>query len=88
MFEDFYNSVMSHKTIFTLMYSPYREKELTLEEQIVDIDTDELRWADDKSCFFYIWGWPGPDFNKYTPDTYGKGWAFTKEEIFDAWGDN
>lgn len=31
----------------------------------------------------YIWGWPGPDYNFYGFDDYGKTWAFTEDEIED-----
>ena len=41
-------------------------------------------WASDKKTFYYIWGWPGPDFNTYTAKTYGRGWAFTKDEIINT----
>ena len=81
---DLYNKVMSHEKIFSLMYSPYKT-DSPVENQILDIETSELRWSEDRKTFFYIWGWPGPDYNTYTAQTYGKGWAFTKEEIIAAW---
>ena len=80
-----YNMVERHDKIYSLMYSPQRVYWTDLQDQIVEIETSELEWSKDHNTFFYIWGWPGPDYNRYTFDTYGKGWAFTKEEIIKAW---
>ena len=77
--------VLQHKSFFSLMYSPVRAPHLSIEEQIVEIETSKLEWYLNNEGFTYTWGWPGPDFNSYTRDTYGKGWAYTKEEIIDAW---
>lgn len=33
--------------------------------------------------FIYIWGWPGPDYNRYLLKDYGKTWALTREELQD-----
>lgn len=32
-------------------------------------------------CFMYIWGFPGPDYDIFSFEDYGKTWAFTKEEL-------
>ena len=77
--------VLQHKSIFSLMYSPGRATNLSIEEQIIEIKTSELKWYLNNEGFIYVWGWPGPDSNSYTRDTYGKGWAYTKEEIIKAW---
>lgn len=77
--------VLQHKSIFSLMYSPVRVNHLSLEEQIVEIEISELKWYLSNEGFVYVWGWPGPDSNSYTRETYGKGWAYTKEEIIKAW---
>lgn len=79
-----YDEVMSHDKIYSLLYSPQRTND-PIESQIIDIKTSELDWEKDYQGFVYIWGWPGPDYNRYTMQTYGKGWAFTKEEILRAW---
>ena len=73
------------ETIWSLMYSPHRVNSISLEEQIIEINTEELRFSADGSLFTYIWGWPGPDYNVYSLSTYGRGWALTKEEILQAW---
>lgn len=78
--------VLQHKSIFSLMYSPVRVSHLSIEEQIFEIKTSDLEWYLNNEGFIYTWGWPGPDFNSYTRETYGKGWAYTKEEIIEAWG--
>ena len=80
-----YNIVERHDKIYSLMYSPQRVYWTDLQDQIIKIKTSELEWSKDHNTFFYIWGWPGPDYNRYTFDTYGKGWAFTKKEIIKAW---
>lgn len=84
--KNFYIEVMKHDYIYSLMYSPECLDE-PLDKQIIKLRTDWLEWFQDQTGFMYFWGWPGPDYNKYTPDTYGKGWAFTKEEIYKAWGE-
>lgn len=76
--KNFYIEVMKHDYIYSLMYSPHRMSNYPLDEQIIKLETEYLDWFDDQTGFFHFWGWPGPDYNKYTPDTYGKGWAFTK----------
>ena len=73
--------------IYSLMYSPTRASFHTLGYQIIKIEVKDLKFAKDDSCFYYVWGWPGPDFNRYDMLTYGKGWALTREEIFEAWGE-
>lgn len=57
---------------------------IELEDQIIQINTKDLVWSSDKKTFYYIWSWPGPDFNTYTTENYGYGWAFTKGEIINA----
>ena len=77
--------VLQHKVIFSLMYSPDKVDFRTLEEQIIKINTSELKWYINEEGFVYVWGWPGPDANFYTRKTYGKGWAYTRQEIIEAW---
>ena len=81
-----YNLVMSKNFIFSLMYGPHLVQNMVLEDQIIQINTKDLMWASDKKKFYYIWGWPSPDpdFHTYTAKTYGRGWAFTKDEIINT----
>ena len=39
-------------------------------------------WKDGSMC--YVWGYPGPDYNRYTPEDYGKTWVLTEKET-EAW---
>lgn len=77
--------VLEHETIFSLMYSPTFVDSRSLEDQIVEIEVSKLQWYKNEEGFMYVWGWPGPDMNDYTRETYGKGWAYTKEEIYNSW---
>ena len=40
---------------------------------VADIGRDGALW--------YVWGMPGPDYNRYDPGDYGVTWALTKEEL-------
>jgi hypothetical protein len=51
--------------------SPEKEKVLFIEPSFIG----------NGGKLYYIWGWPGPDFNIYEPKQYGKTWALTKEEL-------
>lgn len=42
-----------------------------------DIGKDGSLW--------YVWGYPGPDYNRYKVEDYGKTWALTKEELLGQW---
>ena len=48
---------------------------------IIEIETDNLSWSKDGETAYYIWGWPGPDYNIYSRGNYGKDWAFAKREM-------
>ena len=78
-------SVLSHEKIYSLLYSPSRIDNTPISEQLFEVKTEDLDWSLDHNSFIYIWGWPGPDYNLYTIKTYGKGWAFSEEEILRAW---
>lgn len=85
--KNFYDWVMSHEKIYSLLYSPSRIDNTPISEQLFEIKTKDLDWNLDHDGFYYVWGWPGPDLNFYTIKTYGKGWAFSEEEILRAWGE-
>ena len=52
-------------------------KIIKLEEKIVKRDRDGLG-------FFYIYGWPGPDYDYYRYSDFGYSWAFSKDELLHA----
>lgn len=85
--ENFYDWVMSHEKVYSLLYSPSRIHNTPISKQLFEMKTKDLNWSLDHDSFTYVWGWPGPDINLYTIKTYGKGWAFSEEEILRAWGE-
>lgn len=48
---------------------------------IIEIKTEKFRYSKDGEEAYYIWGWPGPDYNIYSRENYRKDWAFTKREM-------
>ena len=47
---------------------------------IIKIDPGEIDvWSNGAMCF--VWGYPGPDYNLYKAEDYGKTWALTKKEL-------
>lgn len=80
-----YETVNNHEVIYSLMYGETHVNWKTTEDQIITIKTEELEWSESKKQFIYVWGWPGPDFNLYTLENYGKAWAFSKEELVEFW---
>ena len=85
--KNFYDWVMSHEKVYSLLYSPTKIDNKSVREQLFEVKTKDLDWSLDHNSFVYVWGWPGPDYNLYTIKTYGKGWAFSEEEILRAWGE-
>lgn len=57
----------------------------SVEEQIIPIKTSSVRWNSTKTLFYYFWGWPGPGYNMYDANNYGKTWTFSKEELLQYW---
>ena len=82
--ENIYQEVVSRSEFYSLMY-PNFVKFYSVEEQIIPIKTSSVRWNPTKTLFYYIWGWPGPDYNMYDANNYNKTWAFTKEELLQYW---
>lgn len=83
-----YETVNNHEVIYSLMYGETHVNWRTTEDQIITIKTDELEWSESKKQFIYVWGWPGPDFNLYTLENYGKAWAFSKKELVGFWDES
>lgn len=48
---------------------------------IYQIPKHDLILTKNKDKLIYIWGYPGPDYDEYNLDNYGKTWAFTEEEL-------
>lgn len=49
---------------------------------IIEIETKKFRYQkNDEETAYYVWGWPGPDYNIYSKENYGKDWAFTRREM-------
>lgn len=65
--------------IYVTMYGENLEK-TDNKVDICSLYKSKLRVWDDTGMY-YIWGWPGPDFNVYYFEDYGKSWALTKEEL-------
>jgi hypothetical protein len=77
---DIYNSDNT-KNIYGYMYGKkFDDKNLN---KIIEIDKESLDIGRNKDRFFYVWGYPGPDYNVYLFKDYGKTWAFSREEIND-----
>lgn len=50
-------------------------------DELIEMTCSPEDISNDKSSFWYIWGWPGPDLNEYKFADYGITWAFTKGEV-------
>lgn len=81
---DIYDLVMKNEYIYGLMYG-CRNKNSDIEDDIVRINTAELEWSKDKTKFYFVWGWPGPDFNTYTREDYLRTWALSKQALIHFW---
>lgn len=81
---DMYDLVMENEYIYGLMYG-CRNKNSDIEDDIVRINTAELEWSKDKTKFYFVWGWPGPDFNTYTREDYLRTWALSKQALIHFW---
>ena len=77
----FYEYVMSHESIWSTLYAEPCWNPMWEKSPFIEIKTNELSWSKDKTVFWYVWGWPGPDANRYIKEDYGRSWAFTKEEL-------
>lgn len=69
--------------IYGWMYGTHI-KDKNVEDDICKFNNWELELTKDRTGFLYVWGWPGPDYNIYNLDDYGKTWAFSKEELIES----
>jgi hypothetical protein len=77
MTNNIYNSD-NIKSIYGYMYGTKQNL-----NKIIEIDKESLDLGRNEDRFFYVWGYPGPDYNVYLFKDYGKTWAFSREEIND-----
>lgn len=45
-------------------------------DEIVEIDKRKIKFTLNGDAFYFVWGWPGPDWNLYRFIDYGITWAF------------
>ena len=50
-------------------------------DKVIKINKKKLRLTKDKKSFIFVWGWPGPDYNVYDFNDYGKTWVFADKEL-------
>lgn len=67
---------LNSKSFFGSMYGG----KVAPDNPALEIKTEDCSFNTDRGIQ-YIWGWPGPDYNVYRWEDYGKSWAFTKEEL-------
>lgn len=48
-------------------------------DTIIEINLNDCEFG--TAGLIYIWGWPGPDYNIYRFEDYGKTWALSVKEI-------
>ncbi len=68
--------------IYGYMYGS-RNPKRPIDEDIIWISQKVLRISNNGECFIYIWGYPGPDYNKYNFSDYSITWAFDKQILID-----
>lgn len=71
------------KAIYGYMYGhPFiSTSDGMVKDKIIKIKKSDLIISSKRQTLFYVWGYPGPDYNAYKFSDYGKTWAFTREEI-------
>lgn len=77
---NFYGTMYGDRYITNLISGKGIVKKL---DRILKIDKKDINIALDKECFWYQWGWPGPDINIYYFKDYGFTWAFDINDFVD-----
>lgn len=54
-------------------------------DEIIDVPKSCLDYFESKDSFAYVWGMPGPDYNRYFFKDYGNTWAFSREDFGKRW---
>ncbi len=83
--EELVNQYLSSqiKSIYAYMYCSSHQGD----GNIIQISKKELSFHNSENSrkyspyLIYVWGGPGPDYNTYYFQDYGKTWAFSKEEL-------
>ena len=58
------------------------------DEKILDMTVSLDSISKQGDSFFYIWGYPGPDYNEYRFEDYGITWAFEMKDFMEVKNDN
>lgn len=58
-------------------------KERRVKDRVIklDIKSDRLELNEEKEVIYFVWGWPGPDYNIYRFADYSKTWSFDEGEL-------
>lgn len=56
--KNFYDWVMSHEKIYSLLYSPSRIDNTPISEQLFEVKTKDLDWSLDHNSFYLYLGIP------------------------------
>lgn len=51
--------------------------------EIREMKKEEVDISRKDDGFFYVYGYPGPDYDFYKFTDYGKTWAFTEDELLE-----
>lgn len=54
----------------------------SVDDEIIEINKKEIRFAASGDGFIFVWDWPGPDWNFYKFVDYGKSWAFDMRDFY------
>lgn len=79
-----FDTIKNHKFIWVEMYGRHKTdpdaKFIKLDTSRY-VDNNNLYEKRDKTGFYFVWGWPGPDVNLYKYEDYGNTWAFDLKDI-------
>lgn len=56
-------------------------KERREKDKIIEIRKESASFNVKYRNICFVWGFPGPDYNLYRFDDYGKTWAFDRDEL-------
>ena len=75
--------IKKHEYIWGFMYGhpTMNTSEGEKPDKLVKIEVSKLDFDEQGQCFYFVWGWPGPDYNRYKIEDYGVTWCFEPEEM-------